>query len=465
MRVDQKRNKSSKSKVWLTILGVIILICGGLYYIKANKYNTHFMPNTKYNRIDIGNLTYDEAISKIKKESKSQKLTIYIGDKKWKTLNLATMSNFEESQKVLKLQLHKQAPFEWPISYFKTQKIIVTETTLNTKKVNVTLSHLKESLIDYNISQKPSVNAKVTFSKDGAHIQEGKKGTKIVVSAATEAMKQAILHHDKTLNLNKYYVAPAITKNSQKMKDLEKQADKIIHEKAEYSLNNKNYRIPEKDIASWLFVDEQGKLSINEEKVTAWLTDFAADHNLKGKKVPFKTTKEGTVQLEADVYSWSINVEQEVPQLCKELMKGKSFKRVPITDGSASAKGPLIGKDYVEVDLRNQKMYVYKKGKCIIKTDIVSGKPATPTPTGFFYVWNKQEDAVLRGQDYASPVEYWMPIDWTGVGIHDSNWQYAYGGTRWRDGFGSHGCVNTPPTVMAKVYANVSKGTPVVVFK
>ena len=464
MKRANKHNKNN-SKIWLAGLGVIILILGGLYYAKANKYNTHFMPNTKYNRIDIGNLTYDQAINKIKKESKEQKLTLYIGKKKWKTLNLETMSNFEESQKVLKLQLHKQSPFEWPISYFKTQKITVTETTLNTTKVNRELSALKEELIAYNVSQKPSVNATVTFTKDGANIKEGKKGTKIVVSSATEAIKQSILHHDKTLNLDKYYVAPAVTKDSQKMKDLEAQANKIIHEKAEYSLNDKTYRIPEEQIASWLFVDEQGKLSLNDEKMEKWLTTFAEEHDLKGQKVPFKTTKEGTVKLEADVYSWSINVEQEAPQLAKVLMAGKDFKRVPVTDGSASAKGPLVGKNYVEVDLRNQKMYVYKKGKCVIKTDIVSGKPQTPTPTGFFYVWNKQEDAVLRGADYASPVEYWMPIDWTGVGIHDSNWQYAYGGTRWRDGFGSHGCINTPPNVMPKVYANVPKGTPVVVFK
>lgn len=27
---------------------------------------------------------------------------------------------------------------------------------------------------------------------------------------------------------------------------------------------------------------------------------------------------------------------------------------------------------------------------------------------------------------------YWMPVDWTGVGIHDSDWQPAYGGDLWK---------------------------------
>jgi Uncharacterized protein conserved in bacteria len=56
-----------------------------------------------------------------------------------------------------------------------------------------------------------------------------------------------------------------------------------------------------------------------------------------------------------------------------------------------------------------------------------------------------------------------MPIDDTGVGIHDSSWQPQYGGT-WYKKHGSHGCVNTPPSKIAAVYANVKVGTPVLVF-
>ncbi len=80
-------------------------------------------------------------------------------------------------------------------------------------------------------------------------------------------------------------------------------------------------------------------------------------------------------------------------------------------------------------------MWYYKDGQLVLETAIISGKPATPTPTGVFYVWNKEEDATLTGEDYASPVDYWMPIDWTGVGIHDSDWQTEYGGDLWKPRF------------------------------
>lgn len=113
-------------------------------------------------------------------------------------------------------------------------------------------------------------------------------------------------------------------------------------------------------------------------------------------------------------------------------------------------------------------MWYYKDGKLALETDIVSGKPNTPTPKGVFYVWNKERNATLRGLNedgtkYASPVDYWMPIDWEGVGIHDSNWQPTYGGDWWKQN-GSHGCINTPPNVMKTLYDMIEVGTPVIVL-
>lgn len=461
----QKHKSSHQMKRWgLLGCGIVILAVGGLYYWKSSQYTDHYFPNTRFNRIDIGNKSYEEAVQKIQSKNKKRTLVINIGDKKWKTLDLSKVQNTEEASNVLKQQLKQQKPFEWPKAYFKKINIHVPESTLNQNKVNTQLSTLKEALITYNMNAKPSVNATVVFNESGAEIKEGKKGTKIVVSTAIDGIKRAILHGDKSINLDQYYVKPAITKDSAATKALVDKADDISKMEANLSLNNKKYRIPNKDIMSWLYVNDQGSLAVNQEKEIAYLDKFAAKHNLKGKEVSFKSTKEGTVKVPADVYSWSIKTYDTAQVLSKKILEGKDFTEVPVTDGSASAKGPLIGKNYVEVDLRNQHMYIYKNGKSVLDTDIVSGKPESPTPAGVFYVWNKQRDAVLRGPGYASPVAYWMPIDWTGVGIHDSDWQYAYGGTRWKDGFGSHGCVNTPPATMAKVFKIVPVGTPVIVF-
>ena len=114
-------------------------------------------------------------------------------------------------------------------------------------------------------------------------------------------------------------------------------------------------------------------------------------------------------------------------------------------------------------------MWFYKNGKLVISTRVVTGNPPKQvTPSGVWFVWKKQQDATLKGKNndgsnYASPVKYWMPIDYTGVGLHDAPWQPTFGGD-WYKTHGSHGCVNTPPDVMPKLYAVVPLGTPVVVI-
>ena len=46
-------------------------------------------------------------------------------------------------------------------------------------------------------------------------------------------------------------------------------------------------------------------------------------------------------------------------------------------------------------------------------------------------------------------------------GFHDASWQRLFGGSRYLTN-GSHGCVNMPPEMAAKLFDLISAGTPVV---
>ena len=75
----------------------------------------------------------------------------------------------------------------------------------------------------------------------------------------------------------------------------------------------------------------------------------------------------------------------------------------------------------------------------------------------------KEEDATLVGEDYKTPVDYWMPF-YGGVGIHDADsWRSTYGGDiyMWS---GSHGCINTPTAQAAIIYQNIEVGTPIICY-
>lgn len=99
-----------------------------------------------------------------------------------------------------------------------------------------------------------------------------------------------------------------------------------------------------------------------------------------------------------------------------------------------------------------------------MSTDIVSGNPyaGNATPTGVYRLKYKERNSILVGEDYRTPVSYWMPFN-GGVGMHDANWRGSFGGSIYQGG-GSHGCINLPPSIAGKIYSNIEAGNVVIVY-
>ena len=58
-----------------------------------------------------------------------------------------------------------------------------------------------------------------------------------------------------------------------------------------------------------------------------------------------------------------------------------------------------------------------------------------------------------------------MPFVENYIGFHDATWQSAFGGTRYKDGYGSHGCVNLSLSKAGALYDVIQIGDPVIVHK
>ena len=124
--------------------------------------------------------------------------------------------------------------------------------------------------------------------------------------------------------------------------------------------------------------------------------------------------------------------------------------------------GRAVPSTYVEVSISQQRMWLFKNGKCIVDTPVVTGNRYTAdTPKGYFDMYSRATNTVLVGADYASPVDYWMAFS-GGCGIHDASWRSSFGGNIYTYN-GSHGCVNTPYSAVKKIYNNTTYGTPVIV--
>ena len=101
----------------------------------------------------------------------------------------------------------------------------------------------------------------------------------------------------------------------------------------------------------------------------------------------------------------------------------------------------------------------------MFETDFVSGNinnPGCVTPAGIFGLTYKTTNAVLRGADYETPVNYWMPF-YGNFGMHDATWRSSFGGDIFLTN-GSHGCLNLPLDAAAVIYSYVSEGSPIICY-
>lgn len=130
----------------------------------------------------------------------------------------------------------------------------------------------------------------------------------------------------------------------------------------------------------------------------------------------------------------------------------------------------FVHKDYTQeldgtfiiIDKSIQRMFVYNEDELLFYTPVTTGKDSTPSDTGLFEIFYKDTDLFLNGdKDW---VDYWLYYNGAGEGIHNAPWREVYGEENYHWA-GSHGCINTPKEVMAKIYANSFEGEKVLVHK
>jgi hypothetical protein len=118
----------------------------------------------------------------------------------------------------------------------------------------------------------------------------------------------------------------------------------------------------------------------------------------------------------------------------------------------------------VTVDLSDHQLVAYRDGKPVLRTTVAVGSPATPTPTGRFYVNQR-----LLVKDPTGPWGFGgigisafsdVLTGWTQggpIGIHGTNQPWSIGRSV------SNGCVRVPNGVLHRLWSFVVEGTPVII--
>lgn len=122
------------------------------------------------------------------------------------------------------------------------------------------------------------------------------------------------------------------------------------------------------------------------------------------------------------------------------------------------------GDMWIEVDRAKQIVTVYK-GSTKVKTfNVCTGKDATQTNNGTFYINIKYQTQDMRGADYLTKGVKWISYFNGGEGFHAAPWNTVGIATGNPVDHGSHGCVNMLPADAQWIFQNSEVGTMVKVI-
>ena len=454
--------KNKKIYLWLGICGV--LLC--TYLAVAGWYSVHYLPGTNFNGKEISGKTIDEVKRIIRDEASSYVLLINgRGD-----LSDEIKADEIDLEVVFDSTLDNMLGFEnglrWPVTLvFKNHVVSDSVAEYSEDKLNKRIKEL--SFLEKKNCIKPE-NAYLNFDDDATEyvVVPENPGQEVDNKKLVDALQNAIKTMRESIDLDEadVYVKPSIFSDDKELVKEKDALNKFVAAKITYSFGSNVEKVDGKVIKDWVSI-EKGLPVLDESAVTGFIDSLARKYDTFGRKRTFKTSLGDEIKISKGDYGWWMDKKTTTKDLIEAIKSGKKEELEPVYFQKAvSFDGYDFGNTYVEVDLNNQHVYVYKNGELIVETDCVSGKATKDriTPEGIYSITYKERNATLRGANYASKVRYWMPFNGN-VGLHDADWRGKFGSDIYVTS-GSHGCINLPVSVAKKVFENVEKGEAVIVY-
>ncbi len=463
--MTEKRKKALK-----VILGVLIgysLIVFVGYFGVAYYFSDHFLKGTVINGIDGSNKTAQQVKEDIQEKIGEYKLRIKEIDGKTETISALQLKlTYVDDNKVDQL-LEEQNQWKWLTAFANKNSFSLAANTTYDEKL------LDEVLNDMSCFQPENIvepaNAYLDMKDGQLQIIPEVVGTKLDREKTVQVIRDAVDQGKTELDLEAAgcYVKPEIYQDDAALIKEKEEKNVFMKTDLTYDFGDRQEKVNSSLVKDWLVLDDQGKWQIDRKPVEEYVKQLAQKYDTFGLEHEFTNFFGKKITLKGGDYGWVIQKKKTVDALIENIKEGKTgtIKPVYLYEGKSRDTND-IGGTYVEISIQDQRMWCYKDGKVLVDTPVVTGNVSKKLDTPAGGVWAidaKKKDAVLKGENYEQPVEYWMPFNGN-VGIHDADtFRTQYGGEIYKTG-GSHGCVNTPTENAKKIFDIVEIGTPVIVY-
>ncbi len=262
----------------------------------------------------------------------------------------------------------------WPASVFKeTEYTINTMVTYSQEALDKKIDTLCFFESD-NIRQPQ--DAYLSDYMDGGYqiIPEDKGSVPIrekIRSAVGEAI--SLLEESVDLDAEECYAGARITSDNRALQKECEERNRFTGVTVTYTFGEETEVLDGSIIKDWITV-EDSVVSLDPELVREYVNGLSRKYDTWGRKREFRTTNGESITMTDGAYGWWMNRAGETQELLEQIQSGKSGERTPVYHAEAAQFGEDdIGDSYVEIDLTNQHLWVYKDGELVEETDFVSG--------------------------------------------------------------------------------------------
>lgn len=458
------------SKVRKKIIIAAASVVGGLlliYLCMVAYFNCHIFPGTRFGNVKLSGKSADGAEEELDGLLADYKLAITGRDGASEVINRDDIKLKYVLDGFGAKLIDAQNPFAWPAHLFRKSTIdekfdVVYDADMLADKITSMKMTSEENMVEPVDAYIGDYESGVGFKIVGEVI-----GSKLDMEKFEAAVKDALTNVQSELDADKAgcYIDPQVYSDDKKLVKQEKRLNKYTDTRLTYTFGDDTVVLDGDTIYNWMDIKKNGKVSLDEEKIREFVRGLGSKYDTIFRTRTFKTSYKKDVVINGGDYGWWMNREKEVSELKELIKKGTVADREPVYFQKAEKYGKDdYGDTYVEINLSAQHLFLYKDGKVVLESDFVSGKDTKDrkTPGGVFGITYKERDATLVGADYETPVSYWMPFNGS-IGMHDATWRKKFGSNIYKSG-GSHGCINLPFNVAARIYDEIEKNTPVICY-
>lgn len=464
------------NKVWkytgIAMCGMVVLTAS-VYIAIVQYYKSNFAVNTWINGVYCTGKTVEEVNEELLLDAEAPIVTICGTDGEKVQISLAEVDYKEDYISSLQSYMKEQNSFLWPRYIWKETRVKLLP-TCSFDEVKLTTLVFDSNVVQKEIRDEETIDVQIRYGENGYEFYDGMQDVFDAQGFAELAVRNVRngIYTTDVASSGCFYVKEE-SEEQAKVRSLWQKLEDFLTIDLVYDMGAEQI-VFDKSLTSDLLLltdsgeflrDSEGNFLWDMEKADAFVEELVKQYNTCDTDLTFHATSGKTVEVPYVTYGTEIDAEAEKEYLRNALLNRIEEVHVPAYLQEGYVRGLNdIGDTYIEVDMTNQKLYGYKEGSIVVETDIVTGNMRRnwDTPAGVNFVYKKQKNRVLRGEGYASPVDFWMPVKGA-IGIHDADWRKEFGGEIYLRS-GSHGCINVPVDVMPIVYEEFEVGTPVIMF-